>query len=77
MLVVFWPAFLSGEDLFLSDVGSGVVFLLETLWDSEAQFVIVPLEARLLVTLGVGSVSLMLGVVVLVYIQIQSPFPIQ
>lgn len=66
-MVVFEPTFFSSEDSFLCDVCGEIIFFLEALWDPEAEFVIIPVGARLLVALGDLSISLRLSVVMPIY----------
>lgn len=60
---MFWPAFLSGEDSFSSDVSGGVVFLPGALRDPETRLIIVMVRAELLVALSVRSVFFGLSIV--------------
>lgn len=66
MLIVFRPAFFSGEDLCLCDMCSRVVFFPEVLWDPEAWLVVVAMRAWLLLALGDLYISFQFGVVILV-----------
>lgn len=59
--------FFGGEDLYPCDMCTQVIFFSEALWDPKVGFVVVPVEARLLITLGVRSVSFGLSIVVPIY----------